>query len=451
MHPVFPPPPSPAPLAEVPSNELMEPQAALDLSLSHQEDDPGLKAGTEGSANDNPSMDNILPPPLPNPHGQCCDATGAFLPEGSPPPPAMEQLLDDWTPYDDHTQFKFTEFVYTRNHMPASQITELFDILAASLLQYGRRPFFASSEQLYRTIDKTPLGDIKWEQLSVHYTGEHPPDNIPPWMDQTWEEMAHGPYREFEMATDTQHWHDFMSADWAWKQVDAIAEDPETHGSAFVPIILGSDKTTVLVAMGQNDYYPLYMSIGNAHNNIGWAHNNALVLIGFLAMPKTMKQHSLKPGMSNPEVTRFGDSYYHRVIYGFGPYIADYEEQVLLSCIVCNWCAKCLAHQNNLDDEDALFWCCEYTEALIAAGFALDALWNEYGIVGQLVPFTNDFPHADIHELLALDLLHQIIKGSFKDHLVEWVEKYLKEKHGVTQANVILDDIVHRYVLSFLF
>ncbi|KAG1839888.1 hypothetical protein DFJ58DRAFT_718472 [Suillus subalutaceus] len=56
-------------------------------------------------------------------------------------------------------------------------------------------------------------------------------------------------------------------------------------------------------------------------------------------------------------------------------------------------------------------------------------------------PFTNDFPRANIHELLAPDLLHQIIKGSFKDHLVEWVKRYLLQEHGKTQANIILDDI----------
>jgi hypothetical protein len=61
-------------------------------------------------------------------------------------------------------------------------------------------------------------------------------------------------------------------------------------------------------------------------------------------------------------------------------------------------------------------------------------------------PFTNDFPRADIHELLAPDLLHQIIKGSFKDHLVEWVERYLLQEHGKTRANIILDDIDRRYV-----
>jgi hypothetical protein len=56
----------------------------------------------------------------------------------------------------------------------------------------------------------------------------------------------------------------------------------------FCPVILGSDKTTVSVATGQNDFYPLYMSLGNVSNKIRRAHKNAVVVIGFLAMPKSM-------------------------------------------------------------------------------------------------------------------------------------------------------------------
>lgn len=44
--------------------------------------------------------------------------------------------------------------------------------------------------------------------------------------------------------------------------------------------------------------------------------------------------------MTKPEVIRFGDGHYWRVIYGVGPYIADYEEQVLLACIVRGWCPR---------------------------------------------------------------------------------------------------------------
>jgi hypothetical protein len=44
--------------------------------------------------------------------------------------------------------------------------------------------------------------------------------------------------------------------------------------------------------------------------------------------------------MTKPEIILFGDGHYWRVIFGRGPYIVDYEEQILLSCIVRGWCAR---------------------------------------------------------------------------------------------------------------
>ena len=147
----------------------------------------------------------------------------------------------------------------------------------------------------------------------------------------------------------------------------------------FVPIVLGSDKTTVSVATGHTEYWPVYMSIGNVHNNVRRAHRGALVLIAFLSVPtgehgplihidksnqftgvrkdaKDPAFHSfqrhifhsslsrildlLRPGMETPEVVRCPDNHFRRAIYGIGPYIADYPEQVLLSCIVQGWCPR---------------------------------------------------------------------------------------------------------------
>ncbi|KAG1869708.1 hypothetical protein C8R48DRAFT_771097 [Suillus tomentosus] len=422
--------------------------------------------------------------------GRICDENGNFLDPGTPPAPYTTKSPDDWTPYRNRLEFEAAEFLYTENQMSARQINKILYYWGITLAVHHDNPPFADHKDLYNTIDATPLGDVAWQSFSLEFSGEKPAEDCPLWMQQSYDvwfrdphaivrnmlsnsdyvgEIDYTTYREFQEKDNKHHYKDFMSGDWAWHQSDEIAQDPQTHGAAFIPIILGSDKTTVSVATGQNDYYPLYLSIGNVHNNVRHAHHDALVLVGFMAIPKTNKKgvndpafrkfkkqmfHSslskilanLKPGMTTPEVTRCGDGHYRCVIYGLGPYIADYEEQVVLAGIVKNWCGRCLAFPTRLDD-GGVSRSREHTDALVDS-VSFGILWDEYGIIGELVPFTNDFPHADIHELLAPDLLHQLIKGTFKDHLVEWVGKYLEREYGKAGVAEIMDDIDRRIAVA---
>ncbi|KAG1856773.1 hypothetical protein F4604DRAFT_1931777 [Suillus subluteus] len=317
-------------------------------------------------------------------NGRPCTADGVFLAPGVPPTPPPPKSRNDWSPYHNDIEFATADFVFKQRHMSNAVADTLFDLMAALLAKHNDSPPFTDHKDLHQ---------------------------------------------------------------------------------CFVPIILGSDKTTVSVGMGNSEYYPLYASIGNVHNNVWCAHHDALVIIGFLAIPKTNRKDakedifrnfrcqlfhrslsailaSLKPGMTQYEVLRCGDNHFRRIIYGLGPYIADYEEQIVLSCTVKNWCPKCLALQLNLDG-GGIYRSREHTDLMISE-LPGDTLWFEYGINSHIIPFTNDFPRADIHQLLSFDLLHQLIKGAFKDHLVDWVVKYLRITHGTKQGDEIMSDIDRR-------
>ncbi|KAI9463519.1 hypothetical protein BJY52DRAFT_1202845 [Lactarius psammicola] len=381
---------------------------------------------------------------------------------------------DDWTPYNSHLKFEVADFLYRRNQMSAGDINCLLTLWAASLAIHNDKPPFANATQMYNTINSSPLGSVPWESFSLQYNRVHPECDILSWMEANYDVWFWNPRTlvhnmlsnpdfesDFDYAPFQEHtadgihcFCDFMSGNWAWRQVDLIAEDLKTHGSVFCPIILGSDKTTVSVAMGHNEYWPLYLSI---------THRNGVVLLGFFTIPQTTHEccndasfhkfrrqllhlsiakilKPLKPGMTTLEVVRFPDYHFRRVIYGLGPYIADYPEQVLLACIVQGWCAKCTVPANDLNSGQHVCRSQEHSELLVEE-FELGMLWDEYGLVGDVVPFTHHFPCADIHQLLSPDLLHQLIKGCFKDHLIMWVNNYIKAEHSASKAQKIFDDI----------
>ncbi|KAH9935835.1 hypothetical protein B0H21DRAFT_699140 [Amylocystis lapponica] len=420
--------------------------------------------------------------------GRPCDEHGNYLPRGTPPPPIPEQAPNDWFPYNSQVQFEAAELMYKQAKLSASNIDILLRLWAATLYKYHDCAPFEDTKDLHHHIDNTLVGDVKWQSFQMSYNGPRPDGDAPTWMSAAHEfhfrdpdlliqklvsnpdfkgEIDYAIMRQFEPeAPHQRHLQDFMGGDWTWKQGNIIAEDPNTHGSCFVPIILGSDKTTVSVATGQNEYYPIYISIGNVHNNVRRAHRNAVALLGFLAIPKADKRYtddlqfrkfrrqlfhsalsrilqSLKPSMMTPKVMRCADGHFRRVIYGLGPYIADYPEQALLACIVQGWCPKCTAKNSDLDGTQSGRRGRNHTDILVEE-WTMDVLWHDYGIVGDIVPFTNDFPRADINELLSFDLLHQLIKGTFKDHLVDWVEQYIRSTFSSAEAKAILADIDRR-------
>ncbi|KAG2128044.1 uncharacterized protein EDB93DRAFT_1243604 [Suillus bovinus] len=348
-----------------------------------------------------------------------CDVTGRFLADGAPPTPPPIKSPDDWAPYRNRVEFETAEFLYTRNQMSAGDINILLDLWAATLLKYNDKPPLRTTVICIKllTLRQWVMSNGNPSRSSTLGEARNQCTTL---MDQSHDVWYRDPHEVIQnmLGNSGLRYRDGLSA-----LPKTISEDPDTLGSTFVPSS---------VATGANDYYPLYVSIGNVRNNVRRAHRDASS--SYRGARKRLKisefrrqlfhssvakiLENLRPGMTTPEVVRFGDGHYRRVIYGLGPILADYEEQVLLACIVRN-CVRgmCMSHPDSLDTK-SLCRRRDHTEALVEEA-TYGALWMEYGIVGDLV-------------------------GTFKDHLVKWVGQYLQHVHGTKEAERIQADIDRR-------
>ncbi|KAF8798346.1 hypothetical protein BYT27DRAFT_7123186 [Phlegmacium glaucopus] len=444
-----------------------------------------------GTANSGPRLTHHR---IYHPHltGRPCDKDGNYLAPGMPPSPQSADAPISWDPFDDELQFRLGDFLYRKVEMSGGNIDELMDIWVSKKTESEDFSPFDSHEHMYATIDAITHGDAPWKSFTTSYAGEIGL-NPPSWQlhdYQVWfrdpsmvmknmldnpdfdQQIDYAPYVELD-TSGQRCWSEFMSGNYSWRHSnDIFNNDPSTEGAMYCPVILGADKTTVSVATGHVEYHPLYFSAGGIHNTVRRGHRNAVVPIGFLAIPKSDRKYDddvsfrkfkrqlyhasleaiLKPlraAMTTPVILRCPDGHYRRVIYDLAAFIADYPEQVYLAGTVQGWCPKCTALPDDLDGLRGPRTR-QFTEQLLET---LDSkmLWFEYGVDDDILPFTYHFPRADIHEMLTPDLLHQLIKGTFKDHLVSWISDYLVLEHGEAQANNVLDDIDHRIAAAPLF
>ncbi|KAL0573212.1 hypothetical protein V5O48_008750, partial [Marasmius crinis-equi] len=418
-----------------------------------------------------------------------------FLPPDAPPPPSDESPANtDWSPWENGLEFRTANLLYRRMQASAGHIDELMEIVTALSEEGGTESLFADAKDLYSIIDACESGSVPWQAFSVSYDGPRVAGKIEPWMDKEFvvyyrdpREVLHRqlgnrdfageiettPYQATSRLEGKRQFQNFMLGNWAMREADTIQRDhpSASDGAMLCPVIVGSDKTTVSVATGQNDYYPVYLSNGNLMNNARRSHRGGVSLFMFLAIPKTDRSHQdsaefrrfrrhlfhqslrhvfehLRPYMTEPDTVRLADGYYRRVIYSLGPYIGDYPEQVLLACIVQGWCT---AEHDDLNGP-GIPRSHDHTRLARDAFPNPTKQWDKFGIIAGIMPFTSHFPRADIHTLIAPDILHQLVKGTFKDHLVTWVQEYL-EMHSDSKAEAarIMAEIDRRIAAAPLF
>ncbi|KAF7971987.1 hypothetical protein HWV62_19335 [Athelia sp. TMB] len=370
-------------------------------------------------------------------NGALCDKDGNFLDARTPPPPRHDPQPTDWGSYESRAHFELAEFLYKDAQMSAGNIDKLFKIWQNHSDNTGGEAPFTNHKDLYATIDATTVGEVPWQSFKLKYCGPLPDEGaeVPAWMldeHEVWFRDPHQLLRNLLANTDFDGEFDYAPFQ---DQADG------NTWAMFVPIILGSDKTTVSIATGQNEYWPIYLSIGNIRNNVRRAHRDGMVLLGFLPIAKRTEafrnfrrqlSHTsiakillpLKESFTTPEINRCPDGHFRHTVYGAGPYIGDYPEQCMLSALVQGWCPKCLAPSKDLEQE-AISRTQKLTDQL-AEFHELGELWEHFGIVGDIV----------------------LIKGGFKDHLVLWVEDLIYSTHSKKEANRILDEIDYRISLA---
>ncbi|KAF8641626.1 hypothetical protein AX16_009886 [Volvariella volvacea WC 439] len=240
-------------------------------------------------------------------------------------------------------------------------------------------------------------------------------------------------------------WADCNFAKWWWEMQKTL--DEEKEGGTVIPVMILSDKTT-LMTFGGKMAYPIYMTIGNIPKDIRHKPSrHAQVLISYLLtallkhVPKAAHCHTLgnlfhacvdiilsplKDAGKNGVAMQSSDGTWCRCHPIFVTFIGDYLEQLLVTCLKKGECPICTVPASNIgssvknaeprDDKairEALSQLRKgstvYSQACAAAGIKLIQH-----------PFWEHLPFVNIYQSITSDILHQIYQGVIK-HMVAWL------------------------------
>ncbi|KAJ3551364.1 hypothetical protein NM688_g4745 [Phlebia brevispora] len=242
------------------------------------------------------------------------------------------------------------------------------------------------------------------------------------------EVMAYAPERVFadrEMATRILD--EMWTADWWWEIQDKLPE-----GATVAPVILASDKTKLSLFRGDQTAWPVYLSIGNiSKDQRRQVKSRATILVGYIPVSKLecfseanrslagyrLFHHCMKKilhplveaGTQGVEMT-CADGYIREVYPILAAYVADHPEQCLVVNTKESFCPRGTVDPDERGEPSECFD---------------SELFEKTGLRPVYDPFWRDLPHCDIFSCITPDILHQLHKGVFKDHLVTWCTKLI--------------------------
>ncbi|KAF8179500.1 hypothetical protein K438DRAFT_1768866 [Mycena galopus ATCC 62051] len=334
------------------------------------------------------------------------------------------------------------------------------EFLKLRIIADRAKPSYTGKKSFLETVDELP-GGVEWQCQELDVEGDLPDlekdptgvtmrtETLELWWPDPVEcvrelignpmfsgSMKFAPERLYTDASGSERViSEMWTADWWWELQHQI--NVNTHvlqkrlppGATIAPLILSSDKTLLSNFRGDNSAWPVYLSIGNINKDTRrQVSAHATVLIGYLPVPKfdcfdkntrSLQKYRLFHQCmatimaSVAEAGKRGvsmvcaDNFIRNVWPIFAAYVADYPEQCLIACCKENRCPICKVPATKRG-EHVPYPKRDQQETLAAmarqqAG-EKEAVFEEDGIRPGFTP----------------DLLHQLHKGVFKDHLVKW-------------------------------
>ncbi|KAF8152479.1 hypothetical protein B0H34DRAFT_784587 [Crassisporium funariophilum] len=365
---------------------------------------------------------------------------------------------NEWSPFKDQEEWELAQWLL--KNVGQKSIDEYLKLPIRSRLS------FHNTYTFLKKVDQLPTGP-DWTCEIVDVAGNHADESGTMMTEhlELWrrdpvqcvrelignpalkDDIAYEPERVYTDKGGTNRIFDeAWTGDWWWKTQEKLPD-----GAVVAPVILASDKTNLTRFQGNKTAWPVYLTIGNvSKEKRRQVSRNATVLIGYIPVSKLecfdansravagyhlfhhCMEQILQPlqdaGRNGVRMT-CADGKIRQIFPILAAYVADFPEQCLVACCKESRCPRCevafdergelLLHTVWRDPEETLCQL-EKEKRSQSKGYKTAQRFEDLGLRAVYDPFWKSLPHTNIFTCFTPDILHQLHKGVFKDHLVKW-------------------------------
>ncbi|KAI6126588.1 hypothetical protein F5141DRAFT_1186020 [Pisolithus sp. B1] len=332
----------------------------------------------------------------------------------------MEAAEGMWVPFNSEEEWELAHFL-----MKNMGQTRMDEFLKLNIVQQNGVSF-ENACTLLKCMDKLCTGPA-WtcEVIDMEGDLQHDPvECVCKLMGNPafWEVMSYVPEHVYADAKGENHIYDEMwTSDWWWNVQKKLPE-----GIIVAPIILSLDKTTLSQFSSDKKAWPVHLTIGNISKDVRQqvaAH--ATLLIGYLPVSKLECFHKKSWSLVGHHLFHHAMSLLLHPLVDSG---LQGREMICANGYLCRQCLNtlptphCLVQSNQHGDLEECM-CHRMADMLKTL-----MKFNAKGLHAVFNPFWKELPFTDIFTCLTPNILHQLHKGIFHDHLLQWCISIIGKK-----------------------